>query len=63
MMLDYKDRFDSTLFAINDELKRLKTSFRKLESDLVISRNINYKLTKQLILVERKCWAKEQYSR
>ena len=63
MVLDYKERFDSTLSAITDELKELKTDFRKLESDLAISRNVNDKLTKQLILVERKCWANEQYSR
>ena len=55
VVLDYKERFDSTLSAINDELKELKTDFRKLESDLTVSRNFNEKLTKQLILVERKC--------
>ena len=63
MVLDYKERFDSTLSAITDELKELKADFRKLESDLVISRNVNDKPTKQLILVERKCWANEQYFR
>ena len=63
MVLDYKERFDSTLSAITDELKELKTDFCMLESDLAISLNVNGKLTKQVILVERKCWAKEQYSR
>ena len=37
MVLDYKERFDSSLSAINDELKELKTEFRKVESDLAIS--------------------------
>ena len=64
MMLEYKERFDSTLSATNDELmKELKTNLFKLETDLGISRNVNEKLTQQLILVERKCWANEQYSR
>ena len=63
MVLDYKERFDSTLSAITDELKELKTDFRKLESDLAISRYVNNQLTNQLILVERKCWANKQYSR
>ena len=45
-----------------NELKELKTDFCKLESELAISRNVNNKLTKQLILAERKCWANEQYS-
>ena len=63
MVLNYKERFDSTLSAITDELKEVKTDFRKLESDQAIRRNINDKLTKQIILVERKYWANEQYSR
>ena len=63
MVLDYKERFDSTLSAITDELKELQTDFRKLKSDLAISQNVNDKLTKQLILNERKCWANEQHSR
>ena len=57
IVLDCKERFDSTLSAITDELKELKTDFRKLESDLAIRRNVNDRLNKQLILVERKCWA------
>ena len=58
MVLDYKERFDSTLSAIIDELKELKADFHKLESDPAISRSVNGKLTKQLILVERKCRVK-----
>ena len=50
VVLDYKERFDSTLSAINDGLKELKTNFRKLETDLAISRNVNEKLTQKLIL-------------
>ena len=46
MVLDYNERFDSTLSAITVELKELKTDFRKLESDLAISRNVNDKLAK-----------------
>ena len=59
MVLDYKESFDSTLSAINDELKELNTDFHKHESDLAISRNVTEKIKKQLILVERKCWANE----
>ena len=50
VVLDYKEMFDSTLCAINDGLKELKTNFRKLETDLAISRNVNEKLTQKLIL-------------
>ena len=62
MVLDYKESFDSTLSAINDELKELNTDFHKHESDLAISRNVTEKIKKQLILVERKCWANEYWS-
>ena len=62
MVLVYKERFDSTFSAMNDELKELKTNFPKRESHLAISRTVNDKLTDQLILVERKCWANKQYS-
>ena len=62
MVLDYKESFDSTLSAINDELKELNTDFHKHKSDLAISRNVTEKLKKQLILVERKCWANEYQS-
>ena len=62
-MLDYKERFESNLSALNDELKELKTSFCKLEADLANSRNINKKLAHYLNLVEKKCRANEQNSR
>ena len=57
MVLDYKERFDSTLSARNDELNELKTDFCKLGIEPAISRNVNEKLTQQFILVERKYWA------
>ena len=62
-ILDYKEKFDSTLFAINDELKELKTNIQKLETGVAICHNLSETLTQQLILVERKCWKNEQYSR
>ena len=49
--------------AISYELKELKKNFRKLETDPTISCNVNEKLTQQLILIERKWWTNEQYSR
>ena len=60
MILDYKERFNSTLYTITDELLELKIEFRKLESVLAINWNVNDKYTKLLILVEKKCWANKQ---
>ena len=33
-----------------------------MESDLVISRNVNVKLVERFVVTERKCWANEQYT-
>ena len=54
-VLDYKDKFDTTLTKINKELTDLRNKFTKLESDLAISKNISSKLSSQLTKVERKC--------
>ena len=63
LVLDYKDKFDTTLTNMNKELTHIRNKFTKLESDLAISKNINTKLSRQLTKVERKYWANEQYSR
>ena len=55
MVLDYKDKFETTLTKINKELTDVRNKFTKLESDLAISKNINSKLSSQLTKVERKC--------
>ena len=55
MVIDYKEKFHSSLSAVNDDLKELKTDFYKLKSDLANSRNVKDKLTKLLVLVEKKC--------
>ena len=61
MVLDYKDKVDTTLTNISKELADLRNKFTKLESDLDISKNINSKLSSQLTEVERKFWANDQY--
>ena len=45
MILDYKDKVDTTLTNINKELADLRNKFTKLESDLDINKNINSKLS------------------
>ena len=53
MILDYKEKFDSALSTINDEIKQLKVDFCKLESELAISQKVNGKLRQQLVLAEK----------
>ena len=57
MVLDYKDKFDTTLTNIKNELTDLRNKFTEMESDLVISKNINNKLPSQLTKAERNIWA------
>ena len=54
MVLDYKDKIDTTLTKINKETKDLPNKFTKLEFDLAISKNINIKLFNELTKVERR---------
>ena len=61
MLLDYQGKLNNILDELKINLNELKTKFYKLESDLHISRNVNYKLSDRLVVLERKCHANEQY--
>ena len=41
----------------------LKINYKKLESDISVSKTVSSLLTDQIKNVERQCWAKAQYSR
>ena len=63
LLLDYQGQFYSILDGLKNNFDEVKTKFTKLEADLIISRNINSKLSDKFTNVERKCFANEQYSR
>ena len=63
LLLDYQGKFNSILDDLKNNFDELKTKFTKLEADLNISRNVNFKLSDRLINVERKCFANDQCSR
>ena len=66
LALEYQSKFDSTLSSINDikaDLSELRRHYEKLESELLITKQVNTKLCDQMKLLERQCWANEQYSR
>ena len=60
---DYQSKSDSILDNLKNYFDDFKGKFTKLESDLVISTNVNSKLSDRLLNVERKSFANEQYSR
>ena len=45
------------------EVRKLTSSFAKLESELAISKNITTVLLGRLAQMERQCWANAKYSR
>ena len=45
------------------EMKNIKENFKKVESDIVVVKNVNNMLCKQMVSVERQLWKNAQYSR
>ena len=60
---EYQAKFDNTLSNINRELSEICNDFKKIESELSVSKNVDRKLRKQVVALERQCWENNQYSR
>ena len=56
---EYQAKFNSTVASIEN----LKSDFRRLESELSISRSVNSNLCDRVTSLERPCWANNQYTR
>ena len=63
LTLKYQAKFDNTLSYINRELSELRNDFKKIESELSVSKNVNNKLHERVVALERQCWGNNQYSR
>ena len=63
LTLEYQAKFDNTLSNINKELSELRNDFKKIESELCVSKNVNSKLHERVVALERQCWGNNQYSR
>ena len=48
---------------ILEEVRALNQNFAKLESQLLVTKNVNSLLQERVIDLERQCWANAQYSR
>ena len=59
LTLEYQAKFNLTVASIAD----LKSGFRRLESELSISRSVNSKLCDTVTSLKRQCWANNQYTR
>ena len=63
LLLKTQEQTNTTIASQTVEIKRLNKNFRKLESDVSVTRNVNNLLSKQMSSIERVCWKKFQYSR
>ena len=63
LTLEYQAKFDNTLSNINKELSELRNDFKKIESELSVSKNVNSKLHERVVVLERQCCGNSQYSR
>ena len=63
LSLGYQNKFTSTLARIESDIGNLRKDFKKIEADLVITRNVNSKLGERVVSLERQCWSNSQYSR
>ena len=59
LTLEYQAKFNLTVASIAD----LKSDFRRLESELSISRSVNSKLCDRVTSLEHQCWANNQCTR
>ena len=58
-----QDRMSEMNIEVVEEMRTFNENFSKLQSELSIAKRVNTELTKQLLLLERHCWANAQYSR
>ena len=63
LALEYQAKFDNTLSNIIKELREIRNDFKKIESELSVSKNVNSKLHERVGALERQCWENSQYSR
>ena len=55
LFLKMQDQTNSTIDSLMAEMKDLNNSFKRLESDVQIVKNVNNNLLKQLENTERQC--------
>ena len=63
VFLEVLQQSKETINKLTDEIKLLKENYKKLESNILVSKNVSGLLTDQMNNVEMQCWANAQYSR
>ena len=63
LTFEHQTILDNILFNISKELNELRNYFKKIESELSVSINVNSKLHERVVALKRQCWGNSQYSR
>ena len=62
LVLQTEASLASQITNLTTEVKDLLEYFKKLESDLAVTKNVNSKRMDRVVQTERQCWANAQYS-
>ena len=63
LVLKLQEKVSTVNEEVLDEVRKINKNFERLESDLSVTKNANCLLQKQIVKLERECWANAQYSR
>ena len=70
LLLDYQNKFDTTLTRMNTDLSNLrqhlsdlKQYYIKLKSELSVARKVHNKVKEHIVSLGCQCWSNSQYSR
>ena len=61
--LDLQQKQDLLLNKLSQDLAELHKNYSRLESELLVSKNVTTCQKNQIVNLERQCWSNEQYSR
>ena len=62
LVLQTEASLASQITKLTADVKDLLGHFKKLESNLAVTKNVNSKLTDRVVQTERQCWTNAQYS-
>ena len=63
MYLKISKKMESLNDHLLEEVKHMRDTFKHMEAELSVCKNVNSLLSKRLVDMERQCWANAQYSR
>ena len=63
IVLSQQTEMDAANSEIMDQIRKFNENFEKLQSELIVVKQVNSLLSERLVSMEYQCWANAQYSR